>query len=50
MKKKIMIVCLLAALVLPGAWAQTQEYKPGDTGPAGGIIFYVREGASPGEW
>jgi hypothetical protein len=27
-----------------------KDYKIGDTGPAGGIIFYVREGAAPGEW
>jgi len=27
-----------------------KEYKIGDTGPAGGIIFYVREGSVPGAW
>jgi hypothetical protein len=30
--------------------APDKEYRIGDTGPAGGIIFYVREGAAPGEW
>ncbi|MDR1129034.1 MAG: DUF1566 domain-containing protein [Treponema sp.] len=40
----------IAALSSPSYPAPDKEYKIGDTGPAGGIIFHVREDAAPGEW
>jgi hypothetical protein len=31
-------------------WVSTREYVPGDTGPAGGLIFYVNPNAAADGW
>jgi len=45
MKKTIIV--LSAFFVCAGLFAQ-QQYKPGDTGPAGGIVFYDKGSTSDG--
>jgi len=42
------IIVLFALFVCTGLFAQTQTYKPGDTGPAGGIVFYDKGFVSDG--
>jgi hypothetical protein len=46
--KAARIFLCLACMLLPGACAR--DYKIGDTGPAGGIVFYVRQEARADEW
>jgi hypothetical protein len=51
MTKKMMVLSATLAMTLFGiADCAAQEYKIGDTGPAGGIVFWVRTDASKGEW
>jgi hypothetical protein len=51
MTKKIMVLSATLAMALFGILGcAAQEYKIGDTGPAGGTIFYVRADAPKGEW
>jgi hypothetical protein len=49
MIKKIVFFITLA-MVVGILDCAAKEYKIGDTGPAGGIVFYVREDAPKGEW
>jgi hypothetical protein len=45
-----MIFAIILAVIFRIPYVAAQEYKIGDTGPAGGIVFYVRENAPQGEW
>jgi hypothetical protein len=51
MTKKMMVLSATLAMALFGiAGCAEKEYKIGDTGPAGGIVFWVRADAPKGEW
>ncbi|MBP5706485.1 MAG: hypothetical protein J6W76_04300, partial [Spirochaetales bacterium] len=43
MQRRILSIVIIMMLVAISMWAADKKYKIGDTGPGGGIVFYVND-------